>query len=424
MNKAYILSACLFGSISSALSACAQESTVRFLPSYNSNLKVAPSDARDFEESRRQKSDSHAAIQAVLNEMRTAASGSKGKLVPALLQTISSADENTKSHLHFYIRDEASDPSAILALVQALSGKDAESAARVLSVSSRYAVFSLPTGSSAWLLQALSSHSPVVRQNVVAVLGRDQSKDPAVKPALIKALETDDTAAVRKEAAYSLGSIGREEYFKHSATTVAALSNALEHDSDPEVRAHAALAFGMIGQKAGPGAKALTAALRDDSSSVRFRVLESLGKIGPEASIAITELVDILNGPDERLGMGSSKYYACYALEQIGPTAKNAVPSLVKILKEPDMARSAASALAGIGPAAAPAVPDLIALLKQPNYDKRDAAARALGAIGPKAKVALPDLEMAANDDSNELGAGNTNSAKRAAREAILKIRQ
>ena len=90
---------------------------------------------------------------------------------------------------------------------------------------------------------------------------------------LIEALKCDNSALVRHEAAFGLGTIGDA-----SCTTV--LAHALTNDTDPTVRHEAAIA---IGQVSGPTAlKTLKLAVADKdpdvAASARFAIQEILSR--------------------------------------------------------------------------------------------------------------------------------------------------
>jgi len=75
---------------------------------------------------------------------------------------------------------------------------------------------------------------------------------------------------------------------------------------------------------------ALVAALRDDDGSVRGRVAQAIGTIGPEAAPAVSDLVTLLTATDE-----GSRNSACIALYGIGPVARGALPALRRALSDP-----------------------------------------------------------------------------------------
>jgi len=110
-----------------------------------------------------------------------------------------------------------------------------------------------------------------------------------------------------------------------------------------------------------------------------------------------------------------AKKYAA-ALASIGPDASAAVPDLVQLLQRGgDAAANAAQTLGALGPGAATAVPALIKALRADKRNRYEIA-QALGNVGAAARSALPDLQR--YSDSTEANG----SVSRSAREAILKI--
>jgi HEAT repeat protein len=73
---------------------------------------------------------------------------------------------------------------------------------------------------------------------------------------------------------------------------------------------------------------------------------------------------------------------AASALGKLGPTAGAAATDLVKLLKDPEVGVRPAAALGRFGAAASAASPDLVELLKDPEVDVRLAAANTLGRLG------------------------------------------
>jgi len=90
-----------------------------------------------------------------------------------------------------------------------------------------------------------------------------------------------------------------------------------------------------------------------------------------------------LRDPDERV-----KALSAQALEHVGPDAVVAVPDLLRLLADPSVGlrNSACIGLAGIGPAASEALPALQRALSDPSNDVRRFAQRAIDRIAPRAR--------------------------------------
>jgi HEAT repeat protein len=74
---------------------------------------------------------------------------------------------------------------------------------------------------------------------------------------------------------------------------------------------------------------ALLAALRDEDHSVRARVAQAIGGIGPDAAPAVPALITLLKNTEE-----SSRNSACIALYGIGAAATDALPALREALAD------------------------------------------------------------------------------------------
>lgn len=81
-------------------------------------------------------------------------------------------------------------------------------------------------------------------------------------------------------------------------------------------------AIDLLGEIGEPAVLPLINALKHDNSQVRGRAAIALGKIGPEAKMAIGPLIDSLQ--DDHVGS-----YSAYTLSSIGPAS---VPALIRVL--------------------------------------------------------------------------------------------
>ncbi len=154
---------------------------------------------------------------------------------------------------------------------------------------------------------------------------------PTSLPGIARSDATIDPIEQRRDALYQqllqLGDEGSR-----------ALAEGLR-DPDVQLRRNVALALLVLsGGWRAPAQKldiraylpALVAALRDDDGSVRARVAQAIGEIGPDAAPAVSALVTLLTDSDE-----GSRNSACIALYGIGPVAKGALPALRKSLSDP-----------------------------------------------------------------------------------------
>jgi HEAT repeat protein len=129
-----------------------------------------------------------------------------------------------------------------------------------------------------------------------------------------------------------------------------------------------------------------------------------LGRLGPEASQAVPDLIDIVKGNDA----AKLRVAAAAALGKIGPEAKDAVPVLVQQLDDEqsgDVRVAAAAALWQI--ATHPdAVPALLAALGDSERTVQHEALDALGELGVEAPAAGPALLPMLEESGPRLRAG------------------
>lgn len=125
---------------------------------------------------------------------------------------------------------------------------------------------------------------------------------------------------------------------------IPALIRALEDEDSDFVRSVAVKALGNIGPDAIP---ALTKALEDEDSGVRWGAAEALGKMGPEAKAAIPALIKALEDSSSA-GIRSVAAVAAETLVRIG---LDAVPALTMALEDEErpVRYLAAEALGRIG---------------------------------------------------------------------------
>lgn len=276
---------------------------------------------------------------------------------------------------------------------------------------------------------------------------------------LEKTLARDRDASARAQAAWDLGQMGSTE-------SVPALITALETDRSDAVRANAAASLWNLGEASRSAIPALTKALDDPSGPVVGNAAGALMKLGtPKSKLtpAYRRLLSLPDCEDRVVGLKAlsteappaelfSDAWECGELDQtlegdarsagrealrkilarkdrtlvprilhilekpgsadlsslimaIGsydPPVKEAVPVLASLLTARDEKTSsyAASALGDMKTAALPALPDLVkALESHPQNKTREDAAKAIGEIGAKASAAVPALINAGKSD-------------------------
>jgi beta-lactamase regulating signal transducer with metallopeptidase domain len=160
------------------------------------------------------------------------------------------------------------------------------------------------TGRIALLIKVLQSDTDAgVRR--AAAWGLADISSPGSRDALVHALESDADAQVREMSAWALGENGSQE-------TASALGRALTHDVNARVRQTAAWALGEAGRRA--DADALVSALSDADAQVRETAIWALGQI--DLDRAPQTLINMLTDNSSQV-----RETAAWTLGQIGDTA-------------------------------------------------------------------------------------------------------
>jgi len=120
----------------------------------------------------------------------------------------------------------------------------------------------------------------------------------------------------------------------------------------------------------------LIEALKHDDSSVRHRAAGALGRLGADASAAVTALIEALNHWDSM-----TRAAAAGALGAIGPDAREAVPALERALTDADpvVKMCAASAIRDICPGSGEGIPALTAMLNQKSRPRPKGILQSIG---------------------------------------------
>jgi HEAT repeat protein len=180
-------------------------------------------------------------------------------------------------------------------------------------------------------LRDLQTGSPKARAAAAHALGDVVGDERARAAKALRAALDDTHAAVRAEAAASLGEIGGE-----TEGIVELLAKRLS-DGDPQVRQNAAISLGTLGQPA--GFAPLVTALQEGPPDVRFQAASSLAEI--DAVMAFDPLVAALDDRDPHVAGAIA-----LALGAIGDA--RAIDPLVALLDRlnPEVKFDAAYALA------------------------------------------------------------------------------
>ncbi len=214
------------------------------------------------------------------------------------------------------------------------------------------------------------------------------ARDPReLAVAALKHALSDESTAVRNQAALSLGLMG--------TTARSAAPELIErlHDADETVRCNTAEALGKLNGEVDVTVAALIELLLDASASVKASAARALGNLKKAAAPAVSSLVPLLQDREE-----SVRTAAAEAISQVGPLDEGATESLVEGLASKDnlVRAQAAEALGTIGSTAQDAAPALVAAVANGNDRVKAKAVEALGKIGEAAaEVAVPSLVRA-----------------------------
>lgn len=189
-----------------------------------------------------------------------------------------------------------------------------------------------------------------------------------------------------------MGKLSGDAFFQERPTRY--WSRALRADPATQAEALAALERGHAA-----AVPVLVEILQGSSSAadaeLRWKSVELLAKLGPDAASAAPAVAAGVNDPDPHV-----QAVCAEALPKLEAPAELAVPALISQLKTGNVVE-AEKALSQYRGAAAPAVPELITLLndKQKTPETRWHAARTIGKIGPGAIDALDALIASIEDE-------------------------
>src|SRR5262245_57493638 len=190
---------------------------------------------------------------------------------------------------------------------------------------------------------------------------------------------------LRLQAAVMIGDPSQTE-------AVRVLAEALG-DPETDVRELAAAGLSEFGPEAQIALPELIKAIQDESAVVRRRALRAIGLIGPtSADDALPSLIAATEDDDESVAM-----QAVSTIGDLGPAAAPAIPALMSAIWTGDVRRRAVAgaAVTHIGEAA---VASLMQSLEHPAPEVRSKVAHLLAQIGPAAAEARPALQNLLND--------------------------
>jgi HEAT repeat protein len=264
------------------------------------------------------------------------------------------------------------------------------------------------------LVKRLKDESEEVRAAATQALGIICRRDALCVPVLVSALR-DESEKVRTEAALSLATFGPA-----AAPALERLLECFERDSSPLVRSASIYTLGRIGPDAKVAIPAILAAIRgmpshpenDDESAYKERearlhpLLKALAGIAPADQQTIDVLTEIVRDKNQHEW---SRALAAKALGRIGVPAKSAFDVLLRAseTRSETLRVFAMGALCDVAPADRRAIDVLTEIVRdkdnrQTNW-ARARSAKALGRIGAPAKSAFDALLQASQTEHKEL---------------------
>jgi len=235
----------------------------------------------------------------------------------------------------------------------------------------------------AYWVAALRDSDADVRREAALILEdvhedfKGRSPDDPEYRGIIAALASalgDSDVFVRKCAARAFLTYPRELPVPEDGATVARMLTGLEDKQEVLVRKAAARALWQAGPaaKQGAGVPGLIAATYDANDFVREYAVRALGRIGPEASAAVPELLDLLRKDPERdVREHAAKSLGLIGAQALGPRLGEAVQALMKGLKDEaaDVRENSARSLGQLG--AKEAIAELRPLAQNPKEHER-----------------------------------------------------
>lgn len=218
---------------------------------------------------------------------------------------------------------------------------------------------------------------------------------------------------------------------------VPVLTAIIRHSKDSEARWRAIDAIGRIGPNAKDAGPDVVEALADPDplvSKVAAQTLEKLAPTVPEApaalvaafprieairaiarygnaaTLAVAPLTELTQHEDPVV-----RWNAIRALGKLGPLGLPALEQIIAATEDPNMEvrEHAAEAIGDIGPSAAKGIPALVKTLGDSNARVRRDAVRALGHIGPAAKDVLPQVQALKKDPDPSVRAAATDAERK-----------
>jgi HEAT repeat protein len=302
--------------------------------------------------------------------------------VPYLIAALDDEDARIRREAAFALWRIGPGPEAVPSLIDSMRDDDLRAfAIRTLGNMKPAAVAAVPA-----LVQALEETEGGTRDDVIVAL---MNMGPAAEPAIagLAELLMADQPLTRQRAAMALGKIGPA-----AVEAVPLLLDGARHDR--QVRNAAIQALDDIDRADPSMLPELQQALKSDSKQVRMAAALLIRRIGPAASPAIPDLVELVRSdpPNDEV------VTVALALKWIGV---DSIPHLCQAMSDGDPKRRTAAAcvIAVFGRDARGAVPVLTGALDDEFSRVRASAAMALGKIGADARDSVSSIVRLFKDD-------------------------
>ena len=234
-----------------------------------------------------------------------------------------------------------------------------------------------------------SLNSKVVKQVMVAV-GR--------------ALKSDNTPSVRKQAAEVIGAMAvklLEDKAADTTSVIIDLGENLRVEKESDIRREVAVALGRFGKESKSAVASLTAVLTDKEPATRAAAADTLGRIGSGASGAVDALIPMLKDAEAPV-----RAAAIFALGRIEPDepAKVSAALLPLVKGEPvvELRRAVLASLGLLADRTPATVQGTAAGLQDADVDVRRQAALALGKFVGGGKLVEKELKKAFEEDKDK----------------------
>lgn len=268
-------------------------------------------------------------------------------------------------------------------------------------------------GTESALMTILQSPDDAVRPEAIYALGRlgIERAAPAIETAI-----RDQDPAIRMAAAWALVALAPNDSGR-TAKSLPVLTASLAHET-AAIRREAAATLGRIGERARPAVPALIKATTDSDTGVRIAVMGALVATDPSQAATLKAVSAGLTDNDSHV-----RHAALYAAGRLGPIARKTEPVLLHNLASRESLERfhAAWALVRIRPDAAQnsenVMAELLAGLHFDDAGTRVEAARTLGLTRSSDPEVRTALQNATTDDEDE-------SVQKAAEEALKLLRQ